>query len=89
MATSITINLSDEDEAVLAKLTVEINNAVAGQPPATATPAQVFRHGVREWLRSHASRFAEREQISLRAAYRKATASEQAAIDGILAPHRT
>lgn len=87
MATSITTNLNDEDEAVLNRLATEYNTSTLPAPE-QLTPAQFFRQYVRDWLRSQASRFLEKDQVGMRAAYRLATPEEQAAVDVILDKYR-
>lgn len=87
MAIDITTNLNDEDEAVLNRLVQEYNSAQPA-PPQQLSPAQFFRQRSREWIRSQASRFFEKDQLGMRAAYKLATPQEQATIDTILDQYR-
>jgi hypothetical protein len=86
VAAQITINLSDSDEALLNKITAEHNGAIPNQPN-PLTPAQMLRQTVRDWLRTFAERYSERDRLGMRKAYNLATAEERAQIDAILAPY--
>jgi hypothetical protein len=86
MAISITTNLSDEDEVILNRMTAEYNGGTP--PPEPVTPSQFFRQHIRDWIRSQASRFTDRDQLSLRERYKLATPEEKAQIDAILAQYQ-
>lgn len=87
MAASITVNLNDADEALLVKITDEYN-ALVPNNPAPLSPAQMLRQTIRDWLRTHSDRYAEIARLTLREAYRKASAEDQAAVDALLAKYR-
>lgn len=82
MAIDITINLTDEREAELVKLTNEANRLLP--PEGLLTPSQFLRRDVRERLDMSAQQRADAERLGLRAAYKLATPEERAAIDAIL-----
>lgn len=83
----IVVNLTDEEEAVLVRLTKEHNRDVP-PPPTPLTPGQFLRRFFREWVRSQAARLAQADQGVLRDAYVRTSAAEKAQIDTILAKYR-
>ena len=87
MAAAITVNLNDADEALLGKITTEFN-ALVPNNPAPLTNAQMLRQTIRDWLRTNADRYAEVARLTVREAYRKASAEDQAAVDALLAKYR-
>jgi len=89
MAIDITINLNDEREAALVRMTNEANAERAWDASYTPlTPAQFLRRKVRDDLDHAASQYADRDRLSLREAYKQATPQEQAQIDAILNRYR-
>lgn len=84
MALDVTVNLTDDREKELVKLTNEWNRGF----PEQRTPAQMLRAQVRDWLDLSAQQRVDAEKLGLRAAFKLATLEEQAQIDAILAQYR-
>jgi hypothetical protein len=81
MALDITINLNDELEAELVKLTRESNEANPGGNP--LTPSQFFRRDAKDRLQLSAQQRADAERIRFRAIYNAASVEDKAIMDAL------
>jgi len=82
----IVIQVTDEREVELNKLTNELNLTLPSNQQITAT--QYLRRIVRDWLDLAITSRTEAERLRLRNRYNQATAQEKAAIDAILSRYQ-
>lgn len=85
MALNVTVNINDADEVILNKYTARYNVFHKLDPQ---TPSQLVRQEIRDWIRANEALLAEEAKIGLKAAYEKATLTEQTQIDAILQKYR-
>ena len=88
MATSVTVNLNDADEAGIVLMAAEFNRENRTTPGFTpVTPAQLLRTHVREWIAQQVGRIRDERRARRLEALLAAPEDVEASVDALLDPY--